>query len=260
MSFVLNAPGHWRTLDFLSDVHLQASEPETFEAWKRHLLSATCDALFILGDLFEVWVGDDVLDHPTHGLFWRECAQVLRQACLRHPVYFMVGNRDFLAGNRLLAETGMTGLSDPTVLSWGHERWLLSHGDALCLADEPYQRFRQQVRDAAWMQAFLQRPLQERLQLAQGMRQASEQRKTTDTNWADVEPSAALQALLAHDCTRLIHGHTHQPAMHWLDATHSRHVLSDWAADAQPPRLQVLRARLGDPCGVAPDLVSVNLQ
>lgn len=245
MAPVLQAPAHWRTLDFLSDVHLHASEPDTFLAWQRYMASTTCDALFILGDLFEVWVGDDVLDHPSQGQFWRHCADVLRQTSQRMPVYFMVGNRDFLVGQRLLDQAGMVGLAEPTVLAWGKQRWLLSHGDSMCVADTAYQQFRHQVRHPEWINAFLAKPLNERLALAQGMRQASEMRKTTETDWADVDTATALAQLGSNHCSLLVHGHTHQPAVHQLDATHQRHVLSDWDATATPPRWQVLRAELG---------------
>lgn len=239
----LQARSEWRALDFLSDVHLHSSDPEVFAAWSHHLAHTSCDALFILGDLFEIWIGDDVLDDAVHGHFWQACVEVLRQTSARMPVFFMVGNRDFLAGDRLLRETGMTGLSDPTILTWGRERWLLSHGDELCLADTEYQHFRRQVRQPLWQHAFLARPLAERLGVAQGMRQASEQRKSVQTTWADVDTQAALQWLSANQCTQLIHGHTHQAAHHRLDAEHGRHVLSDWDASSTPPRLQVLRAQ-----------------
>lgn len=245
MAPVLQAPAHWRTVDFLSDVHLHASEAETFSAWQRYMASTSADALFILGDLFEVWVGDDVLDHPDQGRFWQDCVQVLRQTSQRMPVFFMVGNRDFLVGPRFLNLAGLTRLSDPTVFAWGEHRWLLSHGDALCVADVAYQQFREQVRQPTWIQAFLAQPLDERLALALGMRQASEARKHAQTEWADVDTPAALAVTTANGCQRLIHGHTHLPAVHRLDARHQRHVLSDWDARATPPRLQVLRAEQG---------------
>ncbi len=245
MAPVLQAPASWRTLDFLSDVHLHASEAATFHGWQRYMASTPCDALFILGDLFEVWAGDDVLDHPVQGKFWRDCVQVIHQTSQRLPVFFMAGNRDFLVGPRLLAETGMRQLTDPTPLTWLDQRWLLSHGDGLCVADTAYQQFRQQVRTTAWMEAFLGKPLEERLALATGMRQASETRKSNQTAWVDVDNAAALAALTNTGCSDLIHGHTHQPAVHRLGPVHQRHVLSDWDATATPPRLQVLRATAG---------------
>lgn len=239
----ISAPAHWQRVDFLSDVHLHASQAHTAQAWRDYLAHTPCDALFILGDLFEMWVGDDVLTDATHGPFWRDCVQALHTASTRFPIFYMVGNRDFLAGDALLHAAGLTGISDPSVLNWGHDRWLLSHGDALCVADVDYQRFRAEVRQPGWQQAFLAQPLTQRLAIAHGMRQRSEQLKSTQTHWVDVDNAAALAWLDEQACSTLIHGHTHQPAQHALGNAHRRVVLSDWEADAHPPRLQVLSAQ-----------------
>jgi UDP-2,3-diacylglucosamine hydrolase len=196
------------------------------------------DALFILGDLFEVWVGDDAAIGPG---FERRCAEVIRATAQRLPVFFLAGNRDFLLGTALAQISGLTLLADPTVFSFGYGRWLLSHGDALCLADTEYLAFRAQVRDPAWQRAFLAQPLGTRQEIARGMRAESEELKRTGHDYADVDTSAALQWLLAADAPVLVHGHTHKPADHVLDAAHRRIVLSDWDADAQPPRLESLR-------------------
>lgn len=243
----LIAPGHWRALDFLSDVHLDAGDTDTFDAWQQYLVTTNADALFILGDLFEVWAGDDVLGHPTQGGFWQRCVSALKLASARMPVYFMPGNRDFLVGDDLLAQAGMKRMDDPTVLVWQSQRWLLSHGDAWCIADEPYQAFRRQVRHSDWITPFLAQPLEERLRVTQVIRQASEARKSTESLWADVDHDTALAQLQSNGCSLLIHGHTHRPAEHRLDTTHRRRVLSDWDARSQPPRLQVLRATLSNP-------------
>jgi UDP-2,3-diacylglucosamine hydrolase len=237
----VQAPGHWRTVDFISDLHLQASEPATFEAWRTYMQHASCDALFILGDLFEVWVGDDLLEDPTEAAFPQACVQALHAATQRMPVYFMAGNRDFLVGERLLAATGMQGLSDPCTLTLGNERWVLSHGDALCLGDTDYQSFRRQVRAPTWQAHFLAQPLSQRLAMARQIRQASEQRKGTQITWADVDTAAAAALLQQHSAVRLIHGHTHQAAEHPLTESTTRCVLSDWDASSTPPRLEVLR-------------------
>lgn len=237
----VQAPGHWRTVDFISDLHLQASEPANFEAWKHYLQHTTCDALFILGDLFEVWVGDDVLDDPTEGPFIHACVQLLQAVSQRLPVYFMAGNRDFLLGKRMLATTGMQGLTDPATLTLGGERWVLSHGDEWCLADTGYQAFRKQVRSSTWQTQFLEQSLALRLATARHMRQTSEQRKGTQTDWADVDTTAAANLLLQYGAVRLMHGHTHQPAEHPLGHDKTRFVLSDWDARNTPPRLEVAR-------------------
>jgi UDP-2,3-diacylglucosamine hydrolase len=196
------------------------------------------DALFILGDLFEAWVGDDAAQVAG---FEQQCADVLRHAAQRMPVFFLAGNRDFLVGIGLAQATGMTILPDPTVFEFGAKRWLLSHGDALCLGDTEYLAFRAQVRQPAWQQAFLAQPLAARQQVARGMRAESEQLKRTGREYADVDTAAALQWLEAAGAQVLVHGHTHKPAEHALDTTHRRIVLSDWDADAVPPRLEALR-------------------
>lgn len=237
----VQAPGHWRTVDFISDLHLQASEPATFEAWRTYMQHASCDALFILGDLFEVWVGDDLLDDPTEAAFPQTCVQTLHAATRRMPVYFMAGNRDFLVGEHLLAATGMQGVSDPCTLTLGSERWVLSHGDALCLGDTDYQAFRSQVRTPTWQAHFLAQPLSQRLAVARHIRQASEQRKGTHTPWVDADPRAATSLLQRHGAVRLVHGHTHRAADHALGEGGQRCVLSDWDASSTPPRLEVLR-------------------
>ena len=196
------------------------------------------DALFILGDLFEAWVGDDAAEVAG---FEQECAAVLRSTAQRLPVFFLAGNRDFLVGGQLAQSTGVRLLPDPLVLHFGQQRWLLSHGDALCLEDTEYLAFRAQVRSPAWQRAFLAQPLARRQEIARGMRAESEQLKRTGRDYPDVDAAAALQWLLAADASVLVHGHTHKPADHALDATHRRIVLTDWDAGAAPPRLEALR-------------------
>jgi len=252
-----HAPAHWRAVDFISDLHLQSSDTATFDAWLYFLqqpATQRADALFILGDLFEVWVGDDALqpnesaqphtsedEHP----FWRTCAAALKAHSQHTPVFFMHGNRDFLLGPQALSECGMQGLSDPTVLVFQAQRWLLSHGDALCLDDTDYMRFRDMVRQPAWQRDFLARPLTEREAIARDLRQRSQARKAhtaaDPTLWADVDAPAARGWLQRSGCNSLIHGHTHRPACHDLGDGLRRVVLSDWDLNAQPPRAEVLR-------------------
>ncbi len=242
---VLEAPASWQAVEFISDLHLQPAEPATVAAWQRYLNATTADAVFILGDLFEVWVGDDSAAEPG---FAADCAAVLRHAAQQRAVYFMHGNRDFLVGADFLQRCGVALLADPCVLAFGHGHWpsessrlLLSHGDALCLADTDYQSFRAQVRSPAWQADFLARPLAERQAIGRQMRAHSEAAKQAAAGYADVDTAAALAWLHAADAHLLIHGHTHRPADHALDPTHRRVVLSDWDAAATPPRLQVLR-------------------
>lgn len=235
----LTAPSHWRTVDFISDLHLQVSEPTTVAAFRHYLATTDADALFILGDLFEVWVGDDAIDEI--GSFEAQGCAALRAASKRLPVYFMHGNRDFLAGAAFLTHCGITGLADPTVLVFGGQRWVLSHGDLLCLDDVDYQRFRVQARSAEWQARFLAQPLATRRAQARGIREESEARKQSGVIYADVDTPAAVAWLQSADAHTLIHGHTHRPAEHPLTPGLQRVVLSDWDAAALPPRMETLR-------------------
>ena len=243
----LLAPPSWRTVDFISDLHLQASDPATFAAWQHYLESTPADAVFILGDLFEVWVGDDAiggdLDSPAAG-FDARCAQVMGEAAGRLALFFMHGNRDFLVGQGLMDLCNATLLADPTVLVFPAgttRRWLLSHGDALCLDDVDYMAFRSQVRTAEWQRAFLAKPLAERQAIARGLREQSEARKKSGVQYADVDTQAARGWLQAAGSHALIHGHTHKPAVHDLGGGYSRVVLTDWDLAAPAPRAEVLR-------------------
>ena len=230
----------WPCIDFISDLHLCEQQPRTFEAWRDYLASTPAQALFILGDLFEVWVGDDVLHDPA-AQFERRCLDALQQAAQRMAVHVMCGNRDFLLGDALLRHSGLQPLVDPAVLQLESQRVLLSHGDAWCLDDTEYLEFRAQVRSASWQASFLARPLHERLALAREMRNTSESRKRTQASYADVDDTLADQWLLHNAAQVLVHGHTHRPATHTLPSGALRHVLSDWDADAAPTRVQVLR-------------------
>lgn len=228
----------WACVDFISDLHLQATEEKTLAAWQQYLASTPAQALFILGDLFEVWVGDDAAQHPG---FEADCAQALSAAARRLPIYFMHGNRDFLLGAEFAHLAGLTLLSDPCVLFFAAQRWLLSHGDALCLADTHYQAFRALVRGAAWQQEFLRKPLAERQAQARGLRELSEQQKRQVQDYADLDTQACVNSLRQHQAQYMIHGHTHKPAQHRLPGGLSRIVLSDWDASAKPPRGGALR-------------------
>jgi len=235
----LSAPADWQRIDFLSDLHLSAETPATLAALRAHLDETRADAVFLLGDIFEVWVGDDARFEP----FQAGCVAMLREASTRRPLYFMAGNRDFLVGPAMLADCGIQGLSDPTVLNAFGQRWLLSHGDALCLEDKPYQAFRAQVRSPAWQAEFLARPLAERQAMARQMRAASQANQSKQELWADLDAAACIDWLQASACTDLIHGHTHRPGEHSLARALRRHVLSDWDFEAVPPRGDVLRLR-----------------
>jgi UDP-2,3-diacylglucosamine hydrolase len=245
----LVAPPEWRTADFISDLHLQAADPATFDAWRAYMRSTPANAVFILGDLFEVWVGDDAAAAPG---FEADCAAVLKATAARLPVFLMHGNRDFLVGPGLMQSSGATLLDDPTVLTFLGRRWLLTHGDALCLDDTDYLAFREQVRSPAWQRELLAKPLAERRAIARGLREQSEAHKRSGVTYADVDRATAAAWLQAADAAVMIHGHTHRPADHDLGAGLRRIVLSDWDATAATPRLQVLRVSEGGELRVVP--------
>ena len=241
----LHAPAHWRVVDFISDLHLQASEPQTVQAWQDYLAHTRADAVFMLGDIFEVWVGDDGLDSEDEDArFERACIETMHAASQRCALFLMHGNRDFLLGTAAAQRARFTLLSDPTTLVFGGQHWLLSHGDALCLDDREYMAFRAQVRTESWQQAFLAQPLAQRRQIARGLRQHSEERKRSGVTYADVDGPLAREWLQEAQALTLIHGHTHKPADHELGPGLVRHVLSDWDLAAQTPRAEVLRLQL----------------
>jgi UDP-2,3-diacylglucosamine hydrolase len=237
----LHAPAEWRSVDIISDLHLHPAESATLQAWRSYLLSTSANALFILGDLFEVWVGDDVLDDPTS--FESQCASALKAASARMDIFIMHGNRDFLMGSGLMLASQATLLEDPTVLVFANERTLLTHGDALCLADLPYMEFRRMVRSPQWQQDFLAKPLVERQAVARHLRDESEKRKRSQvpTEYVDLDSDAVRTQLMAHQAKHMIHGHTHRPAEHALGNGYIRTVLSDWDLAATPARAEVLR-------------------
>ena len=246
----LIAPPGWLKLDFISDLHLQASEPKTLNAWQRYMQTTPADAVFILGDLFEVWVGDDVLQE--HG-FEYQCAQVIWQTAARVPVFFMHGNRDFLMGAQMMATCHATLLSDPTVLTFQQQlrqqpqqqHYLLTHGDMLCLADTQYLAFRAVVRQPAWQQAQLAKPLLERQAIGKHMRAESQKNHQKNQQhlfeYADVDNATSVVWLQAANATTMIHGHTHKPANHDLGNGFERVVMTDWDVQAAPARAEVLQ-------------------
>ena len=239
----LAAPAAWRTVDFVSDLHLEPAHPATVRAFAQYLATTPADAVFMLGDLFEVWVGDDAINES--GSFESECCELLAQAARQRPLFFMHGNRDFLVGEGFARRCSIPVLADPTVLTFAGRRWLLSHGDALCLNDVEYQRFRALARNPQWQAQLLARPLHERRAQGRSARSESEARKQAGTAvYADVDGPAAIEWLRAARADALIHGHTHLPADHMLAPGLARHVLTDWDLEAAPPRAGVLRLTL----------------
>lgn len=215
---------------FISDLHLEPTRPAITALFLDFLerRAQQAQALYILGDLFEAWIGDD--DDAEPG---RTVAAALRKLTDQEvPTYFLHGNRDFLLGERFAAATGIQLLPENVVINLAGERVLLLHGDTLCTDDVEYQAFRAQVRDPAWRARTLALPLAQRRALAGQLRETSRQsarQKAADI--MDVNPAAVDQALRAHGVRCLIHGHTHRPAIHrWtLDGQPAqRAVLGDW--------------------------------
>jgi UDP-2,3-diacylglucosamine hydrolase len=233
------APSAWRSIEFISDLHLSPTTPRTFAAWQHYLRSTAADAVVMLGDVFEAWVGDDSRFLP----FEAACVDALAAASRHRSFYFMAGNRDFLVGADLLDACGVKRLQDPTVLrAFGHSL-LLTHGDSLCLADTEYQAFRRRVRSVEWQSSVLARPLAERQALARDLRVGSMERHLERGGAAiDIDAAAALEWLADANATTLVHGHTHRPGSNPLAMGRMRHVLSDWEFDhAATPRADLLR-------------------
>lgn len=242
----MRLPAHVRAVDFVSDLHLCAAMPRTAAAFTRYLAQTPADALVLLGDVFEAWVGDDLLSQP----FEAGITAALREAAQRMTIAVMPGNRDFLLGAAFHAAAGTQALADPSVIEAFGQRLLLTHGDALCVADVPYQRFRAQVREPAWQQAFLAQPLTDRLAQARGMRDASKAHQQGGADFVDADPALAAQWLSEAGVQVLIHGHTHRPGSGPF-AGGQRHVLSDWDCD-HAQRAEVLRWTAGGLVRLAP--------
>jgi UDP-2,3-diacylglucosamine hydrolase len=217
---------------FISDLHLGDDRPEISELFFRFMDTQVpgTGALYILGDLFEVWVGDDQLDHDPLA---RRVADALREASQRGTaIYFMHGNRDFLVGPRFADAAGLTLLPDPTVIEIGGDRVLLMHGDTLCTDDTSYQAFRRQARDPAWQASLLAQSYVEREALARSIRSRSETEKSMKAEAImDVNAGAVVNAFTQFNCLTMVHGHTHRPARHQVSVAGKpsiRWVLQDW--------------------------------
>ncbi|KFN41580.1 UDP-2,3-diacylglucosamine diphosphatase [Arenimonas metalli] len=218
------------TVLFVSDLHLDAARPGITRLFLDFLAgeARSAEALYVLGDLFEAWVGDDDPGEPGASV----CAALKSVADSGVPVFLMRGNRDFLYGQRMAERCGATLLPDPCVVDLHGVPTLLMHGDLLCTEDTAYQAFRRQVRDPAWQANFLAQPLAARQAFAAQARAASQQhQKGMSETITDVTPDAVDAVMARHGVTRLIHGHTHRPAIHALEIAGRRAqriVLGDW--------------------------------
>lgn len=237
---------------FIADLHLDPTQPAITQQFLTFLSQQTAetDALYILGDLFETWVGDDNTETLS-----KDVASALRQLSQTVPIYFTHGNRDFLLGEDYAAQAGMQLLPETHKIDLYGVPTLLMHGDTLCTDDTDYQAFRAKVRNPAWQQQILALPLVQRQQLASQLRansQAANREKAEDIT--DVNPTTVLDVMRQHNVKQLIHGHTHRPAIHDLQAelgqNSRRIVLSDW----DQGRASVLTCRPDVP----PELISIS--
>jgi len=215
---------------FISDLHLDPERPALIRLVERFLAgrAANAEALYILGDLFEYWIGDDTpsagLEIVIHALHELSAGGV--------PVYFMAGNRDFLVGETFAAQTGCKLLRDPTLIELYGVPTLLMHGDTLCTDDHAYQALRHQLRHPQWQSEFLSLPVEKRQAQALALREQSRQAtQSKREEIMDANPQAVASAMREHGALRLIHGHTHRPAIHRFsldDRDVQRIVLGDW--------------------------------
>lgn len=199
---------------FISDLHLTPDRPALTQALQcfLRLVPASGDSLYVLGDLFEVWAGDDDLGAPAHGAVVDALA-----ACATRGValYWIAGNRDFLAANAFTAAARMTPLAEPFVFDLQGERTVLLHGDTLCTDDRAYQAFRSEVRSVRWKREFLARPLAQRRSEIAALRAKSEREKAVKAAAImDVNAEAVSRLFAQSGAVRMIHGHTHRPARH----------------------------------------------
>jgi UDP-2,3-diacylglucosamine hydrolase len=216
---------------FVSDLHLSEERPEAnerFIAFVEHTAREAA-ALYVLGDLFEYWIGDDDLGEPFNAVMAGFFASLVQAGV---PVFLMHGNRDFLMGERFCNATGTQLLADPAVVDLGGVKTLLMHGDTLCTDDLDYQGWRRTARSPQWQREFLSQPLEARRRTVGALRDKSrEVIQAKPTEIMDVNDEAVRQAFRRHGVSRLVHGHTHRPGHHGLDVDGrrcERWVLPDW--------------------------------
>ncbi|MDJ0905135.1 MAG: UDP-2,3-diacylglucosamine diphosphatase [Woeseiaceae bacterium] len=234
---------------FISDLHLEADRPDIGKQFLQFLETDAneADDLYILGDLFEAWVGDD--DPNTHYFTIKRALRKLTDSGI--PVYFMHGNRDFMIGSGFANETGVKILKDPYKVTMYGRKTLLSHGDVLCIDDVQYQRVRKMVRDPDWQASMNAKPLKERLRIAQeARRQSLEQTINKSLEIMDVNEDEVKRVIQEHNVDVLLHGHTHRPDVHTVDLGNrkaKRIVLGDWYEqgsvvrwDSRGPKLEAM--------------------
>ncbi len=217
---------------FISDLHLCQSRPHITDAFLTFLKedAPQAEALYVLGDLFEYWAGDDDLDDPLHQVITQSFNALSTRGT---ALYLMHGNRDFLIGDTFCKASNMTLLTDPSIIKLDNQAFLLSHGDEICTDDVDYQKMRVQFRDPVWQKQFLNQPLAQRKKVIAQLRMQSEVEKNKKSaNIMDVNDQALADLIRAHQYPKtFIHGHTHRPAKHNLTIDGraiTRWVLGDW--------------------------------
>lgn len=215
---------------FISDLHLHESRPQVTRAFFQFLYTQAihAEALYILGDFFDAWIGDD-----DDSELVQDVASGLHQLSeLGVAIYFMHGNRDFLLGEAYASKAGMELIPDGIIIDLYGTPTLLMHGDSLCTDDVEYQQFRTMVRSPQWQQQILAQPLAARRALAAQMREKSQSMNSLKAeDILDVSPAEVIAQMEAAGVTRMIHGHTHRPARHSLTVSNQsaeRIVLGDW--------------------------------
>ena len=220
---------------FISDLHLHQTKPEVTDLFKEFInslltLSIPNQELYILGDLFEFWIGDDYED-PLHCEIGNQLKNLVKSGI---KTYFMHGNRDFFIGKDFLSKTGIKLLSEPTIFSYKNKRVMLSHGDKFCIDDIEYQAYRKIVRNQEWQKSFLNFPIQKRLEILNETRDASIQsQEMKSTEIMDVNQNEVVTIIQKNNIDILIHGHTHRPNTHAIDIDNKkslRLVLGDWSS------------------------------
>ncbi len=211
---------------FISDCHLDINRPDITGELTNFLQNRAIQArfLYILGDLFETWIGDD---DPAHDHI--EIFQCLKDLSRTVEIFFLAGNRDFLLGDEAASRMGANIILEPAMLSLGDQSIVLLHGDSICTDDPEYQQFRKMVRGETWQKEFLGKPLSERKRIATGLREQSKaamQHKSMDI--MDVNHRTVIQSFDEFGVDSMIHGHTHQPAIHKYENNLTRYVLGDW--------------------------------
>jgi UDP-2,3-diacylglucosamine hydrolase len=211
---------------FISDLHLDRKQSEITQNFMHFIKTRAVNArvLYILGDLFEIWLGDD---DPADE--FRELFAAIKNLSASCDIFFLAGNRDFLVGSDLAERLGFKIIHDEHTIQLGEQRTALMHGDALCTDDVEYLKFKAMVRDPQWQQQFLAKPLAERRAISEGLRQQSKDATSQkDMEITDVNAQAVDDCFERLEIDLLIHGHTHRPAIHRLPAQRQRIVLGDW--------------------------------